>query len=254
MIKINNKNLDYKNATNNNNIKIKTVKYNSIYSIFYMLYILEFIFLVILEIDFFEKDGYNINNNDNNNIVNLAWANEINGTDNSDNITGTQSKDVIKGLNGNDTITGKEAGDDISGGSGNDTIFGNGGRDVLRGKGGNDRMEGEIGNDRLYGDRGNDILVGGPGNDTLTGGLGKDVFICGTGNDTITDFNLTQNDITPQQNDCEKIRYGNTDYYISLQQKQNEKPQQEEGSSVHTEITTKDVKSGGDGFIFGLFK
>ena len=249
MIEINKKNLDYKND-NNNNIKFKSVKYNSIYSIFYMLYILCFIFLVILEIDFFEKDGYNINNNDNHNIVNMVWANEINGTDNSDNITGTQSKDVIKGLNGNDTITGKEGGDDISGGSGNDTIFGNEGRDVLRGKAGNDRIEGEKGNDRLYGDRGNDILVGGPGNDTVTGGLGKDVFICGTGNDTITDFNLTQNDTTPQQNDCEKIRYDNTDYYISSQQKQNEKPQQkEEGSSVHAESTTKDVKSGGDGFI-----
>ena len=89
----------------------------------------------------------------------------------------------------------------------------------------------------------------------MTGGLGKDVFICGTGNETITDFNLTQNDITPQQKDCEKIRYDNTDYYISSQQKQNEKLQQkEEGSSVHAEGTTKDVKSGGDGFIFSLFK
>ena len=86
----------------------------------------------------------------------------------------------------------------------------NGGRDVLRGKAGNDRIEGEKGNDRLYGDRGNDILIGGAGNDTFTGGFGRDIFICSTGNDIITDFNITQNDITPEQNDCEKIRYDNT--------------------------------------------
>ena len=56
------------------------------------------------------------------NIVNIAMAESINGTDNADNITGTINKDVIKGLNGNDTISGKEAGDDISGGSGDDLM------------------------------------------------------------------------------------------------------------------------------------
>jgi hypothetical protein len=187
------------------NKKIIFVKLNFIYTGFYMFSVLGLIFLLNLEGDIFEKDEYNNNKNNNNNIINIAWANEINGTDNSDNITGTQSKDIIKGLNGNDTITGKEAGDDISGGSGDDTIFGNGGRDVLKGKAGNDRIEGETGNDRLYGDRGNDILIGGPGNDTFTGGLGKDVFICSTGNDILTDFNVTQKDTTPQQNDCEKM-------------------------------------------------
>ena len=79
MIDIDMKNLDYKNATSNNNKKIKSVNYNSIYSICYMFYILGLILLVFSEIDFFEKDAYknNNDNDDNNNIVNLAWANEI---------------------------------------------------------------------------------------------------------------------------------------------------------------------------------
>src|SRR5919107_1365077 len=194
------------------------------------------------------------------NTIHLAWAEEINGTNNADNMSGTINKDIIKGLDGNDTINGKEAGDDISGGSGDDIIFGKEGRDILRGKAGNDRIEGEKGNDRIYGDRGNDILVGGPGNDTLTGGIGRDVFICSTGNDTITDFNMTQNDTTPQQNDCEKIRYDNTEYYISFQQKQEDKQYEEAvDRSVHIENTIEDEKyeqkksGSNNGFFFGLF-
>ena len=57
----------------------------------------------------------------------------------------------------------------------------------------------------LFGDRGDDTLNGGPGNDTLTGGLGKNIFICGTGPDTVTDFNVTQKDLAPE-NDCEKYK------------------------------------------------
>jgi Ca2+-binding RTX toxin-like protein len=243
------------------NAKFRSVKFNFIYTGFYMFSFLWLIFLLNLEGGVFENDGYKSSKNNNYNILNMAWANEINGTNKSDNITGTQSNDIIKGLNGNDTIIGKEAGDDISGGSGDDIIFGNGGRDVLRGKAGNDRIEGEKGNDRIYGDRGNDILIGGPGNDTFTGGLGRDVFICSTGNDIITDFNITQNDTTPQQNDCEKIRYDNTDYYISFQQKQEgEQHEEAEESSIHIESTAKAEKyeqkksSSNNGFFFGLFK
>jgi len=64
------------------------------------------------------------------NTIHLAWAEEINGTNNADNMNGTINKDIIKGLDGNDTINGKEAGDDISGGSGDDLIYGNEGRDI----------------------------------------------------------------------------------------------------------------------------
>jgi Ca2+-binding RTX toxin-like protein len=110
------------------------------------------------------------------NIINIVWAENINGTENADTINGTIDKDKIKGFGGNDIISGREAGDDISGGSGNDTIYGNEGRDILKGKAGNDNIEGAEGNDKISGDRGNDMLIGGPGNDTLTGGLGTDIF------------------------------------------------------------------------------
>jgi hypothetical protein len=139
------------------------------------------------------------------NIINAAWSDEINGTEQADIITGTANQDIIKGFYGNDALSGKEAGDNISGGSGDDMIYGNEGRDVLKGKAGNDLVQGAEGNDKIFGDRGNDILVGAQGNDILTGGYVTDIFICGTASDTITDFNLTQKDSTPY-NDCENIK------------------------------------------------
>ena len=70
-------------------------------------------------------------------------------------------------------------------------------------------QKGGEGNDRLFGDRGNDTLNGGLVNDTLTGEPGKNIFICGTGADTVTDFNVTQKDLAPE-NDCENIKDNNT--------------------------------------------
>ena len=192
-------------------------------------------------------------NQERNNVIARAWADDINGTENADNITGTINQDTIKGLKGNDTIYGKEAGDDISGGDENDTIYGNEGRDWLRGGSGNDHIEAGEGNDMLFGDRGNDTLIGGLGNDTITGGPNKDIFICGTATDTITDFNITQKDTTPE-NDCENI-IGNTKINDSLSQ-QNPNPeiptiQEKMNSSVNT---TNDKKSPDEGLFFGLFK
>jgi Ca2+-binding RTX toxin-like protein len=197
------------------------------------------------------------------NIINIAWADAINGTENADNITGTINKDIIKGLNGNDTISGMESGDDISGGSGDDIIYGNEGRDVLKGKAGNDRIEGGEGNDRLIGDRGNDILIGGSGNDTLTGGLGKDIFICGIGTDTITDFNITQKDSAPE-NDCENIKYdGNAESTNSLPLQQQQQQSDFKSGNINSEeiigntnTTTKEETNpdGVSDFFFGLFK
>jgi hypothetical protein len=200
-------------------------------------------------------------------IINIVWADVINGTENADNITGTINKDIIKGLNGNDTISGMHSGDDISGGSGDDIIYGNEGRDVLKGKAGNDRIEGGEGNDRIIGDRGNDILIGGPGNDALTGGLGKDIFICGTGTDTITDFNLTQKDSTPE-NDCEIIKYdGNKEapQTSSIQQQQSynlgnvmdskqEVSTSNNNSNDEKTVKEEEEKNPNRGFFFGLFK
>ncbi|MFB5600489.1 MAG: calcium-binding protein [Nitrososphaeraceae archaeon] len=248
MILINNKIINF-------NAKKKNVLYyDSIYEIFLSCSILGLIFFAGLGIYFVQNECNII-------IINSAWAVEyINGTDNADNITGTIHKDIIKGFNGNDILIGKEVGDDISGGSGDDWIYGNEGRDVLWGKAGNDQVEGGEGNDRIYGGRGNDVLVGGPGKDTITGGLGKDVFICGTGTDIIRDFNTTQKDTQPQ-GDCEKLKYDDTEYFVSLQQKQ-EKEQQNNFISEnknHQEkiekIDTKnDDKNSDKGFFFGLFK
>jgi hypothetical protein len=226
------------------------------FSLISLLFLISMFGTLFLSVEFDTKSSHN--------IINIVWADAINGTENADNITGTINKDVIKGLDGNDTIYGMQSGDDISGGSGDDIIYGNEGRDVLKGKAGNDRIEGGEGNDRIVGDRGNDILIGGPGNDTLTGGLGKDIFMCGTGADTITDFNLTQNDSIPE-NDCESIKYegnGNTESNsMSLQQQQ----QQQQQSGIksgninseeiigNTNTTTKKETNPVGGF-FGLFK
>lgn len=191
------------------------------------------------------------------NIIHLIWAAEINGTNNADNINGTINKDIIKGLDGNDTISGKEAGDDISGGSGDDIIYGNEGRDVLKGKAGNDHIEGGEGKDRIFGDRGKDVLVGGQDNDTLNGGLGKDTFICGEGTDILIDFNITQKDITPE-NDCENQKNGNgTIKSLSLQQDSNSAVTM--GSNIITDnksnnVKTTDENKKNDDFFFGLFK
>ena len=137
-------------------------------------------------------------------FTNLAFAEEIVGSENHDKLVGTDQMDTIKGFGGNDTVLGKNGGDDISGGDGNDIIYGDNGRDFLKGKSGDDRIEGGQGNDRIYGDRGNDVLIGGLGNDLILGGPGKDIFICNEGTDTLADFNLTDGDIIPE-NDCENI-------------------------------------------------
>ena len=201
-------------------------------------------FVIIIHIDI-NQERYN--------VIENVWADDINGTENGDNITGTINQDTIKGLNGNDTLDGKEAGDNISGGDGNDTLYGNEGRDWLRGGSGSDHIEGTKGNDMLLGDRGNDTLNGCPGNDTLTGGTNKDIFICGTASDTITDFNITQKDTTPE-NDCENI-IGNIEINESLSKQNNNLKmpsiQEKMNSSINT---TSDEKTPDDRLFFGLFK
>jgi len=246
IIEINNKEI-----LNSNYKKKKFISNYSIYIFLVILSIFGSISLIELEIDF-------IQSKDNNIILNPVWAaalaDEIRGTENADTINGTINKDIIKGLDGNDTLAGKEAGDDISGGSGDDIIYGNEGRDILWGKAGNDRLEGEKGNDRLYGDRGNDVLVGGSGNDTFTGGPGKDVFICRTGSDTLRDFSITQDTIP--ENDCEKMKYGNKEYFISLseqQQKQEEKKDDFNLGNINNKEMA-DNKNSDSGLFFGLFK
>ncbi len=192
------------------------------------------------------------------NIINTAWSDQINGTEQADTITGTANRDIIRGFYGNDALSGKEAGDNISGGSGDDMIYGNEGRDVLWGKAGNDLVQGAEGNDKIYGDRGNDILVGGEGKDILTGGDGTDTFICGTASDTITDFNVTQKDTTPY-NDCENIKKtgggGAQSESLLLQQHQGQNIKNiNNNEMIDNTDTINDEQKQNNGFFFGLFK
>ena len=190
------------------------------------------------------------------NIIDNAWSDKFNGTEQADAITGTLNGDTIRGFYGNDVLTGKEGGDDISGGSGGDVIYGNEGQDVLKGKAGNDIVLGGEGNDKIYGDRGNDILVGAEGNDILTGGYGTDIFICEAGLDTITDFNITQKDTTPY-NDCENIKSRDgvqSENLLSQQQAQNIENIKNKEMVDNTDTIIKDEQNQDNGFFFGLFK
>src|SRR5688500_18118014 len=82
---------------NNKNSDIsKTFSYPS------LIYLLGSLFFVFMGIDFVEQQQLHQHN-----IINIAWAEDINGTKNADNITGTTNQDTIKGLDGNDTIAGK---------------------------------------------------------------------------------------------------------------------------------------------------
>nr|WP_287358346.1 calcium-binding protein [Mesorhizobium sp.] len=68
------------------------------------------------------------------------------------------------------------------------TMVGNGAANTLEGLGGDDRLEGRGGSDRLVGGLGADILIGGTGNDSF-------VFAAGHGHDTVTDFDLSGDDL-----------------------------------------------------------
>ncbi len=99
-------------------------------------------------------------------FASVAYAQLIEGTNQSDLLVGTPQDDVIFGNAGDDEIRGGGKTDDLHGGIGNDTLIGQGGSDRLRGQGGDDD------------------LYGGPDN---TQGTQKetDVYFCGNGFDTV---------------------------------------------------------------------
>jgi Ca2+-binding RTX toxin-like protein len=111
-------------------------------------------------------------------------------------LTGTS---VINGTGNslNNTITGNGVKNILNGGDGVDTLNGGNGNDILNGGDGNDILNGGDGVDTLKGGGGNDTLKGGGGNDTLTGGGGADIFVFDKliGRDTLTDFNLSLDEI-----------------------------------------------------------
>lgn len=57
------------------------------------------IFFIFINIDFVNEKK--IQQEYQYNIINIVWAQDINGTENIDNITGTISQDKIKGFSGN---------------------------------------------------------------------------------------------------------------------------------------------------------
>ncbi|MEA3016236.1 MAG: hypothetical protein QOI38_958 [Sphingomonadales bacterium] len=65
-----------------------------------------------------------------------------------------------------DNIKGTNGADIISGGNGDDFIQGKAGNDVLNGDDGDDTLHGDAGDDHLRGGRGNDLIHGGTGTDT----------------------------------------------------------------------------------------
>jgi hypothetical protein len=65
------------------------------------------LFFIFINIDFVNEKK--IQQEYQYNIINIVWAQDINGTENIDNIIGTISQDKIKGFSGNDTILGKRS-------------------------------------------------------------------------------------------------------------------------------------------------
>src|SRR4051794_11963483 len=113
----------------------------------------------------------------------VACANRIVGTIDSEALGGSAAGDRISGLGGDDAVRGQEGDDCLYGGSGNDALWGGPGTDRVDGGPGDDRVVGDAGRDQLSGgsgadrieevqygypdgwspDGGNNVIQGGPG-------------------------------------------------------------------------------------------
>lgn len=135
------------------------------------------------------------------------------GQTHDDELFGGEGDDLLNGGNGNDTLNGESgidrlfgaSGDDILlGGDGDDFLNGGPGADTLDGNGQDDFLSGFSGNDTLLGRAGDDSLLGGDGDDILIGSAGVDryIFDLGWGHDTITDFNLTDDNMDMRRIDA----------------------------------------------------
>ncbi|MCP9851130.1 calcium-binding protein [Cyanobium sp. Morenito 9A2] len=113
--------------------------------------------------------------------VDLADANEPDGSAGDDHLNGTSGPDHLDGLAGHDTLRGGRGNDWLEGGLGDDFLSGGTGDDTLRGGRGHDRLAGGRGDDLLSGGAGRDWVLGsGDTNFTLTAtqlsGMGTDTF------------------------------------------------------------------------------
>ncbi|ODR92733.1 GDSL-type esterase/lipase family protein [Sinorhizobium alkalisoli] len=159
-----------------------------------------------------------------NRLVGGSGADQIYGLDGNDVLDGKTGADRLVGGIGNDVYYVENVGDETieEPGGGIDethayvnwtladnieTLYlrsaanlngrGNALANTMTGNSGANRLEGLDGDDMLDGRGGNDRLIGGTGDDSLTGGTGDDVFVfaAGDGHDTITDFNLSGDDL-----------------------------------------------------------
>lgn len=128
----------------------------------------------------------------------------VSGDDGADRIFGGDGDDTLDGGMGDDTLYGGRGDSDdlgindvILGGAGNDLIFASGGNDSVSAGDGDDNIFSGNGTDTIDGGAGADTLWGGGGDDMFTGGAGADVFIfaSGHGSDTITDFNVSDDEL-----------------------------------------------------------
>jgi len=123
---------------------------------------------------------------DNDTIDGGADNDSINGGDGADSILGGFGADTIDGGDGADTIDGGSGADSISGGDGSDFILAGAGDDTIDGGAGNDTIDGGTDDDSITGGTGDDIVFGGSGADTIDGGAGDDIITGGAGADSLT--------------------------------------------------------------------
>jgi Ca2+-binding RTX toxin-like protein len=129
-------------------------------------------------------------------------ANEITGTNRSEDLEGTPNSDLIRGLGGLDGVRGFRADDCLYGGSGDDGGAGGLGADRVLGGAGVDELFGQEGADVIRGGRGRDLHVGGVGSDILRARDGRwDYLVCGPGRDIAR---ADPRDYV--EDDCERVR------------------------------------------------
>jgi Ca2+-binding RTX toxin-like protein len=107
-------------------------------------------------------------------VAAVAYARQINGTNQGETIIGTANNDQISARGGGDLVKAKAGNDTVFGGDGSDDLLGQRGNDELHGGDGADTLKGNAGDDDLFGEAGNDTIIGGSGADELFGGTGDD--------------------------------------------------------------------------------
>jgi Ca2+-binding RTX toxin-like protein len=130
----------------------------------------------------------------------LAWIENVDGSQGNDTLGGNAGANVLAGLGGNDLLRGGAGADRLDGGVGNDTASYYGGTigvtvDLAAGTGTGGDAQGDVlisienvngshANDTLSGTAGANILAGWGGDDVLRGGAGADRLDGGVGRDT----------------------------------------------------------------------